>query len=412
MPQPNTFQPFQVFTNRAMLKLKNALVLLKDVNRDDQYLFAKEGMKAGQTVSLRRPARYKGRVGEKYSPESYVETSVPVTIRPLQGMDIDIGSTEWILNLDRDIMDRVLSPAMAQLANNVERDCLQIAYQNIYNYVGTPGVVPSAVVTYSSANALLTNEGTPDDEQRSLLITPDMNVSVVDSLKGLFNPTPDVSQQNRRGRMFKAVNFDWFETANLWVHTVGLLGGTPIVTAANQSGNLINTSGWTASTQVLNKGDVVQFALCNAVNPMTRSTTGKLRNFVVANDVFSDGAGLAAIPIGFPGLIPAGQFQNVTNSPAASAVVTIFGSATAYAGVQTAQGMAWHPDAFTFACIKQPVPGGVDEAWSATDKETGIQLRFVRGFNGDTNTYYNRFDVLYAFAVPNPELGCRVCSLS
>jgi hypothetical protein len=408
----NAFQPWQVFTNRAMLILKNQLILLKDVNRDDQYLFAKEGMKAGQQVNLRRPARFVGRVGEGYSPEAYTETSVPVTIRPLQGMDIDIGSTEWILNLDRNIMDRVLTPAMAQLANNVERDCLQIAYQNIYNYVGVPGTIPNTVKTYSSANALLTNEGSPDDGARSLVVTPDMNVEVVDSLKGLFNPTGDVTKQNRRGRMFTAVNFDWFETANLFVHTVGLLGGTPIVTAANQSGNSINTSGWTASTKVLNKGDVVQFALVNAVNTMTRATTGKLRNFVVGNDVYSDGSGNATIPVGFPGLIPAGQFQNVTNAPAASAAVTTFGSVGAYAGVQTAQGMAWHPNAFTFACIKQPVPGGVDEAWSATDKDTGIQLRFVRGYDGKTNTYYNRFDVLYAFAVPNPELGCRICSLS
>jgi hypothetical protein len=60
---PNVYQPWQVFTNRAMRILKNELVFLKGVNRDTQYLFAKPGMKSGNTVQVRYPARFVGRVG-------------------------------------------------------------------------------------------------------------------------------------------------------------------------------------------------------------------------------------------------------------------------------------------------------------------------------------------------------------
>jgi len=42
------------------------LVFLKAVNRDNQHLFAKPGMKSGQTINVRLPARFVGRTGEGY----------------------------------------------------------------------------------------------------------------------------------------------------------------------------------------------------------------------------------------------------------------------------------------------------------------------------------------------------------
>ena len=123
-------------------------------------------MKAGQSVNLRYPARFLGRSGETYTPEAYTETSYSLVIRPLQGVDVDIPSTEWTLSLD-DVKKRVLAPAAAQLANNIERDCLQIAYQNISNSVGTPGTPPTDIKVYNQARAILVNEGFPDASENS-----------------------------------------------------------------------------------------------------------------------------------------------------------------------------------------------------------------------------------------------------
>src|SRR3954447_25727064 len=96
----NTYQPWQVYTNETLMLLKNELQLLGNVNRDNEHLFAKKGMKAGATINLRYPARFLGRSGETYTPEAYTETSYPLTVRPLQGVDVDIPSTEWTLSLD------------------------------------------------------------------------------------------------------------------------------------------------------------------------------------------------------------------------------------------------------------------------------------------------------------------------
>ncbi len=411
----NAYQPQQLLTNEALRILKNKLVFLKGCNRDNEHLFG-NGKKSGQQVLLRLPARVVGRQGEGYSPEAYQETSTPCVVRPLQGMDIDLPSTDWTLNMN-DIKREILTPAMAQLVNNVERDCLQIAYQGVANFVGTAGVSPSTSTTILQANAYITNEGGPDDDTRRMLLSPNTNVTLVPALQGLFNPQVQISKQFERGLLAKnTLGFDHYQTQNLWVHTIGPLGGVPAVNGAGQTGASLVTNGWTAAAALrLRKGDVIEVAGVNAVNPMTRAIYGGLRHFVVTADVYSDGAGNATIPI-FPSIVPApAQFATVDATPGAGALISVFGVAAAgqaaLANTATTQCLGYHKDAFTFAGIKQQVPkGSTEQAWEATDPDTGIMLRFVQQYLGQSNLFINRFDVCYAFAVQYGQLACRMLS--
>jgi hypothetical protein len=410
----NSYQPQQLLTNEAMRILKNKLVFLKGCNRDNEHLF-KEGKKSGQQILIRLPARVNGRVGEGYSAEAYQETSTPCVVRPLQGMDIDLPSTDWTLNM-ADIKREILTPAMAQLVNNVERDCLQIAYQATANIVGTFGTAPSTSTTVLQANAYISNEGGPDDDTRRMLLSPNTNVSLVPAFQGLFNPAPATSRQFERGVLAKnTLGFDHYQTQNLWVHQVGTCTGTPVTSAANQTGSAIQTSGWTNSTLVLKKGDVIEIAGVNAVNPMTRALYGGLRHFTVTADVTSDGSGNATIPIN-PPLIPApAQFATVDAAAATNKAITVFNTAqaglAALAGTSSTQCLGYHKDAFTFAGIRQKLPkGSTEQAWEAVDPDTGIQLRFVQQYLGKENLFINRFDVCYAFAAPYPQLAVRMLS--
>ena len=402
---PNAYQPWQVYTNETLMILKNQLQLLGNVNRDNEYLFAKKGMKSGNTVNLRYPARFLGRSGETYSAEAYTETSYPLTIRPLQGVDIDIPSTEWTTSLD-DVKKRVLAPAAAQLANNIERDCLQIAYQAIGNNVGTPGAPPSTLKTYNQGRALLVNEGFPDDENANcLLITPDMQVEIASAVSTLFNPGTVVDEVFKKGLLAKAYGFKWYETANLWTHIAGtrVASAAGTLSAAPASGATTLAVTAFAAGATIKKGDTFTLAGVNAVNPMTRASYGKLRKFAAAADVtLAGGAGNVTIttPITYTG-----AFANVDAAPASNAALTFDMTASQ----QSPQGIGFSPQAFTWACINQEQPGNAD-TYFATDAETGIQLRFARQWEGRTNNFINRFDVLYAFGVPYPTGAFRVNS--
>jgi hypothetical protein len=404
----NAYQPWQVYTNETLMILKNKLQLLGNVNRDNEYLFAKKGMKAGQTVNLRYPARFLGRSGETYTAEAYSETSYPLTIRPLQGVDIDVNSTDWTLSLD-DIKKRVLAPAAAQLANNIERDCLSIALSTVANAVGTPGTIPTSVQTYNQARAMLVYEGFADGLGNTLMISPDMQVSIASALSTVFNPVATVDTVFKQGLLGEGYGFKWYESANLWAQAAGTrvaaAAGTLSATPASGT-NVFAVTGFAAGATI-NKGDVFTLAAVNAVNPMNRQSLGKLRRWTVTATVtLATGSGniTVSLPIQYGAT---NQFANVDSAPAANAALTFDQAAS----TQSMQGLAWAPSALTWACINQEQPGNAD-VYFATDEETGIQLRFARQWEGRTNNFINRFDVLYAFGVPYPTGAVRIWSLT
>ncbi|OOZ41673.1 hypothetical protein BOW53_03060 [Solemya pervernicosa gill symbiont] len=84
----------------------------------------------------------------------------------------------------------------------------------------------------------------------------------------------------------------------------GAASGTPLVDGAGQTGNAINTRGWTPSITVLMAGDKVRF-------------NGHSKVYEVTADALSDGTGLAALAL-YPPLMasPAdGEALTVTDVP-------------------------------------------------------------------------------------------------
>tara|TARA_R110000868_G_scaffold191587_2_gene435782 strand:- start:907 stop:1677 length:771 start_codon:yes stop_codon:yes gene_type:complete len=241
-------------------------------------------------------------------------------------------------------------------------------------------------------------------------LSPTANAAVVSGLATLFNDQSKLSQQYKSGVVADSLGLEFAMSQNVPSHTVGALGGTPLVNGANQgtinSGATDNpradttslvTDGWTAAAaNRLKKGDVITLAGVNAVNPETKADTGALRNFVVTADVSSDGAGNATVIIS-PAIIAGGAYQNVTARPADNAAITV---KTGTASTAYAQNILWHPDSITFVSPELEVPGGMDMAYSVPAPDAGgVSLRFVRGFDITNNKRISRFDVLYGAAV-------------
>lgn len=88
-----------------------------------------------------------------------------------------------------------------------------------------------------------------------------------------------------------------------------------VLDGADQHGSTIKLSGWSAATQVLNCGDVLIFAGCLAVHPMTHRVQDYCYQFVVTDDIYSDASGVSEVSI-YPALIPSGPWRNVSAAPA------------------------------------------------------------------------------------------------
>jgi len=413
----NTLLTISKITNEALMVLENELTFTSEVNREYDDQFAVSGAKIGATVNVRKPARFIGTTGPNLSVEDFNETSIPVTLNTQFHVDTQFSTADLALSMDL-FSDRLIKPAVATIANKIDRDGLVLAKNNIANIVGTAGVPPTSLLTYLTGQAYLDSEGAPRDGRRACIVEPFTSATIVDSLKGLFMPSQKISDQYEKGMMgTDSAGMRWKMDQNVVSQTFGSYATATLATnTATFSGSL--TSGWASSSTItisatsaaapIQQGDVITIANVYAVNPQNRQPygTNRLRNFVVTSAVTISSGGSASVTVS-PAIITAGQFQNCfVSATSSSAVVTPFNNT----GTVSPQNIILHRNAETLACADLELPAGVVFAGRASDKELGLSIRVVRQYTINNDSVPCRLDVLYGWAMLYPELGCRVAA--
>lgn len=400
----NTLLTMSMITREAARVLENNLCFAKQIRRTYADEFARSGAKIGSVLNIRKPPKYIGRTGRTCSVEDVVETSVPLSLTTQFGVDMSFTSAEMALSID-DFSDRILKPAIAVVANKIDRDLLSL-YTTVPNVVGVIGTIPNALLTYLMAGVALDDNMAPRDNNRAIVVNPIQQATIVDALKGLFQSASQIEDQYEQGTMGLTAGFKWCMDQNVWTHTAGAYGGAPIVSGGSQVGSTLLVSGFTAAAAPrLKKGDMFTLAGVSAVNGQNRQTLGYLRTFTVTSDVSSAADGTASIPI-YPPIIATGASQTVTASPAGGTPLTMTFTANSVA----AQALAFHKDAFTFASADLPLPDGVDKAARVSDSQLGLSIRMIRQYSICDDAWPTRLDILYGFAPVYPELACRIIS--
>jgi hypothetical protein len=394
----------------------NSLVFAGKIDRQYSDEFAQQGAQIGDQIHIRIPPRYIVGDGAAVVPQNITESYRTLTLNYQKNLAINYTSKDRTLSIDN-FRERIIRPAVVEVANEVDRQVLADVYYQIYNTYGTPGAVPNSSATFLDAGARLLNEATPDDDATWLsLVTPRTQASMVFALQGLFNSQGKIATQYERGRMATdTIGFDWYHSQNMPTHTVGALGGTPIVSGASQTGASLLTSGWTGAVATrLKRGDVFTIGSgvtgVYAVNPKNRESTGELRQFVVTADAASDVSGIMTIPIS-PSIVPLDgtgaktQFQTVVASPAASATINVLGAANTV----TPQNLTFYPKfaSIGFADLVLPKTG---EAYRISDPDLGISMRVWESSDWLTDRHGVRLDILFGIVVIYPQWCVRIAS--
>jgi hypothetical protein len=400
-----------MITREALRVLENNLTFTKYVRRDFDDSFGRAGAKIGTVLNIRKPARYAGRTGQGLSIEDATETQVPLVLTTQQGVDIAFTSQDLALSID-DFSDRFIRPAIANIANHIDFDGLQ-QYLNVFNTIGTPGTVPNALLTYLQAGQRLDEEAAPRDNLRSLVISPAMQATIIDTLKGLFQESTEIARQYEEGTMGRSIGMKWSMDQNVGTNVMGNYGIlVPTFTLAGSTSTSFITGNWTVTTSTLLKGNVFTIGSgatgCFAVNTQSKQSTGALRQFVVTANATASGGGAMTIPVS-PAVVTSGPFQNVTAFPQNGATINVLGGLGA-ANVSSPQALAFHKDAFALGSADLPLPGGVDMAARVADKQLGLSIRLVRAYDINTDRFPTRTDLLYGWQTLYPELACRVAS--
>lgn len=384
-------------TRKALAILHQKLNFVGSINRQYDDSFAKSGAKIGDSLKIRLPNQYTVRTGAALSAQGTSENSTTLQVATQKGVDIEFTSNELTLSLD-DFSDRILEPAMAVLAANIEADALSMAL-DVYNNVNNIGSAITLNAALKARKSLV--DSLAPGSERSLLLNTQDNLDLVDGLKGLFQDSTEISKQYREGKVGRTAGF-----GDIYENT--LLGSQATGTCASATGYTVNgavTSGSSvvvaAGANTFKKGDIVTFVGCNRVHPETKADTGVLHNFVVTAD-YAGGAGTISIA---PAVVTSGGAQNCVAAGIANgvAVVKVGGASAVYK-----PSLAYHKDAFTFATADLIMPGGVD--FAAREVYDGISMRIVRQYAIGTDTMPCRLDVLYGYKTIRAQLAARILS--
>ena len=408
----NNLLTISKITNEALMVLENELTFTSEVDRNYDDQFAVVGGKIGNTVNVRKPGRFIGTTGPALNVEDFNETSIPVTLSTQFHVDTQFTTQDLSMSLDM-FSDRVLKPAVAAIANKIDRDGMSIANFNTANIVGIAGTPPTGLITYLTAGAYMDSEGAPRDGRRSCIVEPFTSATIVDSLKGLFVQQEAIGEQYRKGLMGRdSAGVNWKLDQNVVSQTFGSWSANTIAINVTTATGFL-TTGWSqfstvtltaSATSTLNAGDVFTIPGVFAVNPQNRQSYGKLRNFVVMATT-AVGTGGTSVQIS-PAIITAGQFQNVNVTSSGSQNITAFNNT----GVSSPQNIMMHRNAFTLAVADLELPDGVHFAGRASDKEIGLSMRVVRQYTINNDSIPTRLDVLYGWAPLYPELACRIAA--
>ena len=409
---PNSFFTVAAISKELVRLMENDLVLGKSVGTDN---LENEVVKSGGQVKVRRQMQYLGQDNNldltSYT-EDVVEGTVTVTLDQTWSNKVTVGALDRTLSFDR-YSDMVLKPMARRAAERVEASIAAL-YTNFYLFDGTPGTPPATYAALANAGAIMTDGGNAVTGRLGF-----HSPQVAANFAGLIQGTYVDGKNKTAMEMVKVgryAGFDNYESVFAPTHTVGPLGGTPLINGGSQSvtyatakdtwSQSLITDGWTAAAALrVRAGDVFTIAGVNMVNPNTKADTGRLQTFTVLANGTSDAAGNLTLTVS-PPIITSGAFQTVTAAPADNAAITI---KTGTASTSYRQSLLIDPGAIALVSRPLDIPSGEGLKTSTVSGEF-VTMSVSSWVDGNTLNENMRFDMLWKPVVLDPRRGMRLTS--
>ncbi len=406
----NSFFTVSAISKEVVRLMENELVMGKSVGTDN---LENEVVKSGGSVKVRRQMQYLGQDNNldlTSFAEDITEGTVSVTLDQTWSNKVSIGALDRTLSFDR-YSDQVLQPMARRAAERVEASIAAL-YPAFYWFDGTPGTPPATYSALADAGAIFTDGGNATGGRKAFH-SPLVSAKLAALIQGTY-----VDGNNKKAleeaMVGKYAGFMNYESVFAPTHTVGPLGGSPLVNGAAQnvtyaaakdtwSQSLI-TDGWTAAAAArLNAGDVFTIANVFAVNPNTKASTGRLQTFTVLAAASSNGSGQLTATIS-PPIITSGAFQTVDSVPADDAPLTI---KTGTAATAYRQSLLIDPKAIALVSRPLDIPSGEGVKTSTVSGEF-VTMSVTSWVDGNTLNENMRFDMLWKPIVLDPRRGMRL----
>lgn len=415
----NQFLSTDLVAKEVAFEYKNEIRYARSLSMEYSDLFANsdsDAGKIGSTVRVRKPVRWEVTSGQAFQQQAIVEPYVVVPVDQQFNVGMGWSSSEQTLEVSSP-MARYIKTAAQELANKVDNYTFSATYLDVWNAVGTPGTVPSALLTYLQADTQIFNQSVNESIDRMAVLSAVSMATIANANSTLFNPVGDVSKAYKTGyqQSDTAGIAKWYKSQNVQPYTTGGWASgtsTPIVNGANQTGASLITSGWSSGQTTLQKGDTFTIAGVFTVTPVGKNNTGQLQSFTVTSAI-SDTAGAITIPIS-PSIITSGALQTVNASPAASAAISLRGASGTTTATMTAtstvQNLLYTKDFATLVHVDLAMPNAGADGSRFSHPDWGISLRLVKQYNILTDQNPCRLDVMVGAKTIDGGRACRIYS--
>jgi|TARA_Y100000310_G_C20704273_1_gene833442 hypothetical protein len=407
----NTTLTADIIAKAAVLQLDNNLVMAKKVFRGYEEEFSKSinGYEIGSSISVKRPMDFTVRDGAVMNVQDVTEGKFTLTVDQRKGIDFEFTSQELTLSIS-ELSDRVIKPAMIQLANQIDAD-LHALYKDVSKWVGTPGQTINSFADLSKGMERLDDMAVPSDG-RCAVLTPADHWGMVGNLTGLFIER-SANPAYRKGTLGEVGGVEMMMSQNNKTHTVGAnwdTGSTGLTNGAAQettyaaskdaNTQTLITDGWSSGATTLNAGDVFTIADVYDVNPVTKATLSHLKQFTVVTTI-SDTSGDITLTMS-PAAILTGAHQTVSATIADGKALTQVGTeATGYG-----QNLMFRRDAFALVSVPLVSPPGAVDVSRQSYK--GTNVRVIPVYDGTNDISKWRLDVLYGVQTIDERQAVRV----
>ena len=409
---PNTVLTASIVAKAAVRILDNELVMAKQVYRGYESEFDKKvnGYEVGDTISIRKPTDFTVRDGATASNQDVVEGKTTITIDKRKGIDFKFTSQDLTLNIG-ELSERVIKPAMVQLANQVDKDLMAL-YAAVPSWVGTPGQTVNAYADFAKAPERMDEYAVPTD-MRAAVLSPADHWGLLGSQTALY--IQDAARgAYRNGSLGMIGGVDTYMSQNVPTLTTGSRSGTILIDGSITTSTVtyasvkdtmtqtIHIDGLTGATDTIAAGEVFTIAGVYAVNPVTKETLPFLKQFVVtaAATAASNETDLTI----YPAMIWTGAFKNV----AVVGVTDLDGQGVTFMGSASTgyrQNMVFHKNAFSLVSVPLVRPPGAVDVGRESYK--GLSVRVIPYYNGTSDESAWRLDILYGAKAIDPRLATR-----
>lgn len=407
----NTKDAGYAFAKMGATVFEDNLAFCKSISKTNAKEFhGNTGYSHGDTITIPLPARSSptSAFDQTATIQSISEKNVPITLDIISSSAFEVNSLEFATEIQMaNVFERIIKPAMIDLAHDFEYKVIDKAQDATFNSVGTAGANTFDTDVILQAKQLLGRNLCPKDRTaRFFLFDGAAGRKAVGARKGQFNDVKEISKQFKTGLMGEADGFNWLESEMVSEHTNGNDVAFEVRTTVSSEGaTSLVVEDLTLTTGTVKKGTVFTIDTVYAVNPQTKRQYDHLQQFVVTEDATADGSGYATLSIS-PAIYTTGANQNVSAFPADGDAITPVGSAsTSYV-----QNLAYHKDAFRLATAPLIMPKSSSVQFAGQYRYKGMNVAVVYDWDQLKRSMVLRLDILGALAAPRPEWACRVPS--